>query len=91
MHLLTPKLIRQQSNEPGAEFISGIIGQPMNRVDGRLKVTGAARYCAEIPIKNVAHAVLVGSTIPSGRITSIDTEAAREVKGVLQRKVNTRM
>lgn len=64
--------------------MSKIIGKPINRVDGRLKVTGAARYCAEVPIENLAHAVFVSSTIPSGRITSIDTEAARKAKGVLQ-------
>ena len=31
------------------------IGQPLSRVDGRLKVTGAARYAADIPIEDLAH------------------------------------
>src|SRR5205807_153005 len=35
------------------------IGQPLDRVDGRLKVTGAARYAAEVQLENLAHGVLV--------------------------------
>jgi xanthine dehydrogenase YagR molybdenum-binding subunit len=60
-----------------------ITGAPINRVDAWAKVSGAARYSAEHPVDNVAHAVLVTSTIPSGRVLSIDDSAAREVPGVL--------
>jgi xanthine dehydrogenase YagR molybdenum-binding subunit len=60
-----------------------IIGQGIDRLDGRLKVTGAARYAAEHAIPRLAHAAMVTSTIPSGRITSIDTDAARALPGVL--------
>lgn len=59
------------------------IGKPMDRVDGRLKVTGAALYAAEFPLKNMAHAVAVQSTISRGRITNIDTSAAQNSPGVL--------
>ena len=59
------------------------IGQPLSRVDGRLKVTGAARYAADIPIAELAHAVIVHSTIANGRIASIDTTAAERAPGVL--------
>lgn len=59
------------------------VGKPMNRVDGRLKVTGGARYAAEFPLENMAHAVLIGSTIARGRIKSIDTSAAEKSPGVL--------
>ncbi|HKC63078.1 MAG TPA: xanthine dehydrogenase family protein molybdopterin-binding subunit [Pyrinomonadaceae bacterium] len=61
----------------------GVVGQPINRVDGRLKVTGGARYAVEYPIENMAYAALVGSTIANGRIKSIDTSEARSVPGVL--------
>lgn len=47
------------------------IGKPIDRVDGRLKVTGAARYSAEFPLKNIAYAVLVQSAIARGHIQSI--------------------
>lgn len=59
------------------------IGAPMNRVDGRLKVTGGARFSAEMPIANVAHAVMVTSTIARGRVTRMDTSAAERAPGVL--------
>ena len=39
------------------------IGHPLDRVDGRLKVTGGARYSAEYPIPRLAYAVLMQSTI----------------------------
>ena len=58
------------------------VGKPMDRVDGRLKVTGGARYSAEMPIMNVAHAVMIMSTIAKGQIASMDTKAAEQVPGV---------
>jgi xanthine dehydrogenase YagR molybdenum-binding subunit len=60
------------------------IGEPLDRVDGRLKVTGGARYTAEMPVTNVAHAVMVTSTIGRGRIVSMDTSAAERAPGVLK-------
>lgn len=59
------------------------VGRPLDRVDGRAKVTGSARYSAEIPIPGVAYACLVGSRVASGRVTGIDTSAARAEEGVL--------
>jgi xanthine dehydrogenase YagR molybdenum-binding subunit len=60
-----------------------IIGAPINRTDGWAKVSGAARYSAEHPVAGLAHAVLVTSSIASGRVTRIDDGAARAVPGVL--------
>ena len=59
------------------------IGAPINRTDAWAKVSGAARYSAEHPIEGVTHAVLVTSTIPSGRVLRIDDSLARTVPGVL--------
>jgi xanthine dehydrogenase YagR molybdenum-binding subunit len=60
-----------------------IIGQPVSRVDGRLKVTGSARYAAEFdPGATLAHAVIVQSTIAHGRIAAIRTDAAEQASGV---------
>ncbi|MFG2605906.1 xanthine dehydrogenase family protein molybdopterin-binding subunit [Streptomyces sp. NPDC048514] len=59
------------------------IGQPLDRVDGRSKVTGSARYSAEIPVPGMVYACLVGSRIANGRVTGIDTTAALEEEGVL--------
>jgi xanthine dehydrogenase YagR molybdenum-binding subunit len=59
------------------------IGQPLERVDGRAKVTGGARYSAEIALPHTTHAILVGASIPSGRIASIHTSDAERAPGVL--------
>ena len=40
-----------------------VIGEPITRVDGRAKVTGAAKYAAEFEIPQLAYAVMVTSTI----------------------------
>jgi xanthine dehydrogenase YagR molybdenum-binding subunit len=63
--------------------ISPSIGAPMNRVDGRLKVTGGARYAAEYPLPNIAHAVIITSTIAKGRVKQIDASSLGESMGVL--------
>jgi xanthine dehydrogenase YagR molybdenum-binding subunit len=60
-----------------------ITGQPIDRKDGKLKVTGTATYAAEFPIKNIAYGVTIQSTITKGHITSIDSSAAEKLKGVL--------
>ena len=60
-----------------------VVGQPIDRRDGRLKVTGRARYAAEFDIDNLAYAVLVQSTIASGEITGFDLSEAQAVPGVL--------
>jgi xanthine dehydrogenase YagR molybdenum-binding subunit len=59
------------------------IGQPISRVDGRLKVTGGARYTADIPLAGATHGAVVHSTIANGRTVSIDTTAAEKAPGVL--------
>ncbi|WTX10571.1 hypothetical protein OIE52_05585 [Streptomyces canus] len=51
------------------------VGAPLSRVDGRLEVTGRARYAADHDVDGVVHAVLVESTIARGHITGIDTRA----------------
>ncbi len=60
-----------------------VVGQPLDRVDGRLKVTGIARYPAEFPLEGLVHAVIVQSTIACGRIKSIDASAAEAMPGVV--------
>ncbi|HET6976468.1 MAG TPA: xanthine dehydrogenase family protein molybdopterin-binding subunit [Pyrinomonadaceae bacterium] len=66
------------------QMLKAAIGKPVERVDGRLKVTGAARYAAEFKVANLAHGVLVMSTIANGSICSIDTKAALSAPGVLE-------
>jgi xanthine dehydrogenase YagR molybdenum-binding subunit len=60
-----------------------VIGSPLTRVDGKQKVTGTAKYTAEFEIQQLAYAVMVTSTIPSGQIAGMDTAAAEQTPGVL--------
>ena len=60
------------------------VGSPVDRIDGRAKVTGAAPYAADTAIDAPLHAVLVQSTIARGRISVIDQRATRGVPGVVE-------
>lgn len=59
------------------------IGQAITRLDGLLKVTGAATYATDYVLKNTAHAIIFKSTIAAGQITDIDTREAEKAPGVL--------
>ncbi len=58
------------------------IGKAQARIDGPLKVTGAARYTSDHHFPGMLYAVPVGATIAKGRITAIDTARARQMPGV---------
>jgi xanthine dehydrogenase YagR molybdenum-binding subunit len=60
-----------------------LVGAPIDRIDGRRKVTGQATYAAEVAVARVAHAVIVGSTIGRGRVVQVDAAAAEKAPGVL--------
>lgn len=62
-----------------------VVGQPHDRIDGPLKTTGSAHYAFEWHDKapDAAYGYIVGSAIAKGRITSLDTQAARNAPGVL--------
>ena len=62
---------------------TNVIGQSLPRVDGRAKVTGAARYAAEFNQAGQAHAVIVSATIGLGRITEIDQASVAAMPGVV--------
>lgn len=57
--------------------------EAISRVDGRAKVTGAARYFAEFEAPQMTYAVMSTSTIARGQIASIDTAAAKKSPGVI--------
>ncbi|MEA2752096.1 MAG: xanthine dehydrogenase YagR molybdenum-binding subunit [Myxococcales bacterium] len=59
------------------------IGKPYDRLDGRAKVTGAAKFAAEIELAGLVHAALVYSNIAKGTILSIDTALAEAALGVI--------
>ncbi len=62
----------------------GIVGKPLDRVDGRLKVTGGARYAYEMQQGNsTLYGFVVEASIGKGTIKSIDTRAAEKAPGVV--------
>jgi xanthine dehydrogenase YagR molybdenum-binding subunit len=67
---------------PNALDAEGVVGQPIDRVDGRLKVTGGARYAYEMQQENVLYGFVVEASIGKGLIGSIDTRAAEKAPGV---------
>jgi CO/xanthine dehydrogenase Mo-binding subunit len=60
-----------------------ILGAGIDRVDGPLKVTGAAPYPSDVSYERLAYATVVRSTIAAGRLAHIDTSAAQAAPGVL--------
>jgi len=62
---------------------SSVIGAAVSRIDGKLKVTGAARYAVDHPIDRLAYGVGVPSTIANGKITRIDSSIAERMPGVI--------
>ncbi|HEX3549102.1 MAG TPA: xanthine dehydrogenase family protein molybdopterin-binding subunit [Candidatus Elarobacter sp.] len=63
--------------------MSALVGPPVDRVDGRAKVTGAAKYSAETALPNLAYAVMVLATAPSGT-AHVDAATARRAPGVIE-------
>jgi xanthine dehydrogenase YagR molybdenum-binding subunit len=61
----------------------GLIGAPVSRIDGAVKVSGKATFAAEFPLDGLVYAALHYSTIARGRIAEIDTSAAEAAAGVV--------
>jgi xanthine dehydrogenase YagR molybdenum-binding subunit len=61
-----------------------ITGQPVTRVDGRLKVTGKALYAADNPATDLVYAALVCSTVARGSVQRVDPAAALRDHDVLR-------
>ncbi|MGW5067890.1 xanthine dehydrogenase family protein molybdopterin-binding subunit [Streptomyces cyaneofuscatus] len=68
---------------PGPRALRTAVGTARTRVEGRDKVTGAARYAGEIPFADLAHGWLVLSTATRARIVTVDTAPVLSMPGVL--------
>src|SRR5437660_367577 len=60
-----------------------LIGQPLARIDGRLKVTGRATFAAEFARPGLAYGALIQTAIANGRVANIDISAAKSAPGVI--------
>lgn len=67
----------------GTTAVTRAVGTAHTRVEGRAKVTGAARYAGEIPYAELAHGWLVLSTVARGRIRSVEDTSVLGMPGVL--------
>ena len=61
----------------------GLIGAPISRIDGPLKVQGAATFAAEFPLEGMVYASVAFSTVAKGRIATLDTAKAEAAPGVV--------
>ncbi|WP_029078380.1 xanthine dehydrogenase family protein molybdopterin-binding subunit [Bradyrhizobium sp. th.b2] len=61
----------------------GVVGKPLDRVDGRAKVSGGAHYAYEMQQDNVLYGFVVEASIGKGTIRSIDVRAAEKAPGVV--------
>ena len=62
-----------------------VVGQPLDRIEGPLKVTGAARYAYENheQVPDAVYGYILGAAIGKGRIAQISTDSAQQAPGVL--------
>ena len=61
---------------------TGPVGRSIPRVEGRAKVTGRAEYVHHLRLPGMLHGKIFRSTVPHGRILSIDVTAAAAMPGV---------
>ena len=70
-------------SDPLARTQHGHVGKPVSRIDGPLKVRGAAGFAAEFAPEGMAYAALAFGTVARGRIVAMDTARAQAAAGVL--------
>ena len=59
-----------------------VIGKRIPRVDGRVKVTGEAKYAADYEMPGMLWCKILRSPYPHARILNIDTSRAEKMPGV---------
>ena len=69
--------------DPLMDHRNGLIGAPISRLDGPLKVRGQATFAAEFPLDGMTYAALAFSTIAKGRIVALHTDRAESSAGVV--------
>lgn len=65
-----------------SEMAQGVIGAPLDRPEGVLKVSGRAPYAMDDLPEGCLHGVLVRSTVSKGRLGPLDTDAVEALAGV---------
>src|SRR5580704_11832530 len=58
------------------------VGQPIERWDGQAKVSGRARYTADVQLPGMLYAKFANASVPHAKVVSVDTSAAERYPGV---------
>ena len=82
VHEETVVVEREEPRAWEADHEFDVVGKPTNRVDGRERVTGAAKYTYDIHPPGLLYAAVLRSPHPHARILRVDTAAAEAVPGV---------
>lgn len=53
------------------QMAQGVLGRPLNRLEGPMKVAGRATYAAEVRPTNMVYGVLVQAAIPAGKVIEL--------------------
>ena len=61
----------------------GIIGKPLDRPEGPLKVSGSATYASEWQVPGIAYGVFARATISTGKVVRIDRDRVMAMPGVI--------
>ncbi len=72
----------QQGAAPETPALDAVIGQPLPRIDGPGKVSGAATYTGDLSRPRMLHGAVLASPYPHARILGYDTSRARALPGV---------
>ena len=59
------------------------VGRPIPLLEGEEKVTGKAKYSADIGLRGMLHAKILGSPHPHAKIRNIDLSEAKKIDGVV--------
>ncbi len=66
------------------DMVQGLVGQPLDRPDGPLKVSGLATYAHEWNLEGTAYGVFAHAPFARGTITSFDSDKVEAMEGVLR-------
>ena len=64
--------------------MSAKVGKAINRLEGKMKVTGSAKYAADYQAENLLYGYVVNSPITKGRIKNVKTDRAKSIDGVVE-------
>src|ERR1043166_2086274 len=59
-----------------------VVGKRTQRIDGRAKVTGAAKFSSDVAPSGWLYGMIYRAPWPAAKVTSIDLDKAKKVPGI---------